>query len=260
MPDPHSGKRVGIALGGGVARGLTHIGVLAVLEEARVPIDCIAGTSMGALIGAAYCAGLEISQLLEIASKTGWRDICAPNWPHQGLLSFRKMEYWIVRTIGDIDVRDLTVPFAAMATDIETGEPVMLLEGPVRRVVRASCSVPGVVAPLELDGRLLCDGGISDNVPNDAARSLGADYVIGVDVFAPAYRSYLGPVGVTMAAIEVLVENAGGGTKFADCTIVPDLVGKSYLRLSKYESLIEAGRQAARDMLPTIQGALASTA
>jgi NTE family protein len=231
--------------------------VLAVLEEAGIEIDCVAGTSMGAMIGAAYCAGLEVPELLDIASKTGWRHISGLTWPHQGLLSFRKMERWVIEHIGDVDVRDLMIPFAAMATDIETGERVMLKKGPVARVVRVSCSVPGVVAPVAFDGRLLCDGGASDNLPVDAARALGADYVIGVDVFAPAYRSFLGPLGVTMAALETLVENAGGGSKVADCVIVPDLVGKSYVRLSKQAELIQAGRQAARVMLPTIREALA---
>jgi NTE family protein len=250
-------KRVGVALGGGAARGLAHIGVLAALEEAGIPIDCVTGTSMGAMVGAAYCAGLEVSQLLEIAANTGWRHISTPAWPHQGLLSYEKMESWIKEKIGDVDIRDLALPFAAMATDIETGEAVMLRHGPVPRIVRASCSVPGLVEPVNLHGRLLCDGGVSDNVPDDAARVLGADYVIGVDVFAPAYRTYLGPIGVTLAAVEVLVQNAGGGSKNADCTIVPDLVGQSYIRLSKHETLIEAGRKATREMLPIIQAALA---
>ena len=98
------------------------------------------------------------------------------------------------------------------------------------KIVRISCSVPGVVAPVEFKGRLLCDGGVSDNLPDEAARTLGADYVIGVDVFAPVYRSFLGPIGVTMAAVETLVQNAGGGSQTAECVIIPDLVCKSYIR------------------------------
>jgi NTE family protein len=250
-------KSVGLALGGGAARGLAHIGVLAALEENDIPIDCIAGTSMGAMIGAAYCAGIEIPELIDIATKTGWRHISTLTWPHQGLLSFEKMERWIINTIGNIDVRDLVIPFAAMATDIETGEKLMLRDGPVAKIVRISCSVPGVAAPVAYNGRLLCDGGVSDNVPDDAARKLGADYVIGVDVFAPVYRSFLGPLGVTMAAIETLVQNAGGGSKNSDCTIIPDLVGQSYIRLSKYENFIEAGWQATQEMVPIIKKALA---
>ncbi len=245
-------KRVGLALGGGAARGLSHVGVLMGLTRAGIPIDCVAGTSMGAMVGAAYCAGLEVADLLEIAAHTGWRHISRPAWPTQGLLSFAKMESWITDKIGDVDVRDLPIPFAAMATDIETGESIILREGPVGKVVRASCSVPGVAEPVELQGRLLCDGGVADNLPDDAARILGADYVIGVDVFAPAYRTYLGPIGVTMAALEMLVQNAGGGNLNADCVIVPNLIGQSYLRLSRYHQLIEAGERATQDMLAVI--------
>ncbi len=133
-------------------------------------------------------------------------------------------------------------------------------EGPVGKVIRASCSVPGVVSPLEYQGRLLCDGGISDNLPDYAARSLGADYVIGVDVFAPAFRSFLGPAGALLAAVETMVQHAGGGDLDADCLIIPDLVGTSFVRLSRYEDFIEAGVQATREMLPTIQAALAEEA
>lgn len=250
-------KSVGLALGGGAARGLAHIGVLAALEEAAIPIDCISGTSMGAMIGAAYCAGIELPELMEIAANTGWRHISTFTWPHQGLLSFAKMEDWIVNLIGDVDVCDLAIPFAAMATDIETGQKIMLNEGPAAKIIRTSCSVPGVVEPVKFNGRLLCDGGVSDNVPVEAARFLGADYVIGVDVFAPAYRGFLGPLGVTMAAVETLVENAGSGAITSDCLIVPDLVGQSYIRLSKYDEFIQAGRRATQEKIPEIKQALA---
>ncbi len=257
MPHPRQRIRVGLALGGGAARGLAHIGVLSVLEEAGIPIDAIAGTSAGAMIGAAYCAGVEIPQLLEHAKEGGWWQISRPTWPRHGLLSFEKLEHWITDMIGDVDIRDLKIPFAAVATDIVTGERVILREGPVGKVVRASCSVPGIVAPMEYRGRLLCDGGISDNLPDYAARSLGADYVIGVDVFAPAFRTFLGPAGALLAAVETLVQHAGGGDLDADCLIVPDLVRTSYIRLSKYRDFIEAGEQAAWEMLPTIREALA---
>jgi NTE family protein len=249
-------ERVGLALGGGAARGLAHIGVLSVLEENDIPIDAIAGTSMGGMIGAAYSAGVEVPQLMEIAAETGWLDISRPKWPRHGLLSFAKMEQWITDLVGDIDVRDLPIPFAAVATDIETGERVILREGPLGKVIRASCSVPGFIEPFEFQGRLLSDGGISDNLPDFAARMLGADYVIGVDVFAPAFRSYLGPFGAMLAAIETLVQHAGGGDFDADCLIIPQLVGKSFIRLSKYDELIDAGRQATVDMIPTIKAAL----
>jgi NTE family protein len=256
MPDHEGRKRVGLALGGGAARGLAHIGVLSVLVEANIPIDFVAGTSMGAMIGSAFSAGIEVPQLIDIAGKTGWLTISSPTWPRHGLLSFAKMEQWVSDNIGDVDVRDLAIPFAAVATDIETGERVILREGPLRKAIRASCSVPGFIEPLIHEGRLLADGGISDNLPDYAVRSLGADYVIGVDVFAPAFRSYLGPFGAMLAAVETLVQHAGGGDLDADCLIIPDLVGKSFVRLSRYMELIDAGKEAAQKALPTIKADL----
>lgn len=256
MTEVTNRKKVGLALGGGAARGLAHIGVLTVLQEAQIPIDSIAGTSMGALIGAAYCAGIEIPELLQRAKTLSWWDVGSPTWPRHGWLSFDKMEELIIDLIGDVDIRDLAIPFAAVATDIETGERIILTEGPVAKIVRASCSVPGIIAPIEHEGRLLCDGGISDNLPDFAARMLGADYVIGVDVFAPEFRTFLGPAGALLAAVETLVQHAGGGDLDADCLIVPDLVGESYIRLSKYKELIAAGEQATMKKLPEIRAAL----
>jgi NTE family protein len=223
------------------------------LEEASIPIDCIAGTSMGAMIGAAYCAGLETRQLRENARTVGWRHISRPVFPRQGLLSFERMREWLLDQLGDIDVRDLPIPFAAVATDLITGERVVLREGPLAEIVQASCAVPGLVKPVPMNGRLLCDGGVSDNLPGGLARSLGADIVIGVDVFAPAYRTYLGPMGVALAALETLVRRAGSGESSADCMIVPEMVGQSYIRLSRHEAFVQAGERATKAALPEIE-------
>ncbi len=250
---PITNPRVGLALGGGAARGLAHIGVLAELTAANIPVDVITGTSMGSLIGAAYAAGLEVPYLMELAESTTWFDIVRPTWPRQGLVSFRKLEAFIVDVVGDLDIRDLTIPFAAIATDLETGIRVMLRKGPLARAVHASCSVPGLATPVNWHGRLLCDGGISDNLPAYPARALGADYVIGVDVFAPAFRTFLGPAGVALASLEIMVEQAGGGNQNVDCLIVPELIGRSYVRLSDHRRLIEAGAEATRAHIPRIR-------
>ena len=146
-------KHIGLALGGGAARGLAHIGVLAVLEEADIPIDFIAGTSMGSLVGSAYCAGISVAELREIAATTGWQHICRPTWPRNGLVSFAAMEEWIINTVGDLDIRDLAIPFAAVAADLESSERVILTEGPLHRAVRARCSVPGFATAVEVNGR-----------------------------------------------------------------------------------------------------------
>lgn len=253
----HNGRlRVGLALGGGVARGLAHIGVLSELERSGIPIDCIAGTSIGALIGAAYCAGLEIDDLKGIAARTGWWQVSRPFFSAGGFVTFQHMEQWLEDNVGQFDVRDLAIPFAAVASDLVSGERVVLAEGRLCTAVRASCSVPGFVPPVESDGRILVDGGITDNIPADVARLLGADYVIGVDIFMPAFRPRLGPLSQGIAAIETLVRNAGKGSNECDCLIVPHMQGRSYFKFSEYKKLIALGEEATRQQIPAIREAL----
>jgi NTE family protein len=249
-------KRVGLALGGGVMRGLAHVGVLTVLEREGIPIDVVAGTSAGSLIGAFYCAGLSIDDLTALALRMSWWHIARPVFPIRGLLTFAPMERYLVKLIGDLSFADLRVPLAAVATDLGRGEPYVMCEGRVAPAVRASCSVPGVVTPVEMDGRVLCDGGISNNLPVDVAHSLGADYVIGVNLFDPLYRRPRTIFSMGFAAVETLVRRAGGGLSACDCLISPDLIGASYVRLSKKLDLIERGMAAAELQLPVICAAL----
>ncbi|MEZ4515911.1 MAG: patatin-like phospholipase family protein [Chloroflexota bacterium] len=243
---------VGVALGGGVARGLAHIGVLSVLEEAGVPIDFIAGTSMGAIIGSAYAAGLTIADLRDLASRTGWGNVTKLRVTRDGLICFMKMENWVEEVVGQFDIQDLAIPFAAVASDLVSGERVVLWRGDLGRALRASSSVPGFAPPVEWDGRMLVDGGVTDNVPSDVARMLGADYVIGVDVFVPALRPQLGPLSRGLASIETLIRHAGQGPDESDRLIVPHLEGMSYFKFSQYRDLIALGEDAAREQLPTI--------
>lgn len=252
-------KRVGLALGGGAVRGLAHLGVLTVLERAGIPIDCVSGTSAGALVGAAYCAGVGLERMEEIAAQIGWRNVASLTWPAQGFVSFAKMERWLVALLGDLNFADLALPLAIVATDLENGQPVVLQGGRLAPAVHASCAVPGIVAPLKMDGRLLGDGGATDNLPVTATRALGADYVIGVDVCRPAYRRRLGPLGLGFAALETLVRHAGAGVHAADCLISPDLAGFSYVRFSRREELVALGAKAAEDKLPLIQAALSTS-
>ena len=249
-------KRIGLALGGGVARGLAHIGVLSVLERAGIPIDCVSGTSAGSIMGAVYCAGWSLERIRQEAARIRWHQLASPVWPSRGLVSFDKLERWLVGHLGDIMFADLEIPFAAATTDLKTFEPVTLHEGRLAPAVRASCSFPGLVTPIELDGRLLCDGFVSNSVPVSAARALGADYVIGVDILAPAVRPRWGALGYAVAGFEIMAQKAGQGYQTADCLISPDLTGVSYLHLD-YQKLVTLGERAAKEKLPAIQLALA---
>ena len=127
--------RVGLALSGGVARGPVHVGVLSVLEREGIPVDFVAGVSAGSVVGAAYCAGLPMPDMRELAANLGWRNVASPTWPRYGLLSFNKMERLIVDLLGDLDIRDLAIPYATVVTDLDRGEQVVLREGlaPVER-------------------------------------------------------------------------------------------------------------------------------
>jgi NTE family protein len=249
--------RIGLALGGGVWRGWAHLGVLSVLEQEGIPIDYIAGASAGALVGSMYCAGLTVEHMKVLVHHTSWWDYGSLVLSWKGLFSFAKLERWMVRMVGNINIEDLPRCFALVTTDLSHGEPYVIDRGPLARAVRASCSVPGFVVPVEMDGRMLGDGGISNNVPASVAKAMGADYIIAVDLFQPYIRRWLGPLGVGLAAIETMVRQSGGGLYAADCLITPNLSGVSYLRFPSDRDLIELGAEAAREALPKLRADLA---
>jgi NTE family protein len=237
---------------------LAHVGVLQALERAQIPIDCLAGTSAGAIIGAMYCAGMPAKTLFEVAMRLKWWNIARPSMSPRGLVTFAPMERWLIRLLGDLRFTDLPTPFVAVATDLEHGKPVILREGRIAPAVRASSSVPGVVTPVVLGGYTLCDGGVSDNLPVDAVRSLGADFVIGVNLFDPYFPRPRNMFSAGFAAVETMVRRAGGGIEQADCLINPDLVRQSYLRFSNKLDLITRGETAAEAKIENIKAALGS--
>ena len=249
--------RVGLALSGGVARIIAHVGVLSVLmREPRLHIDVVAGTSAGSVVGAAYCAGLSPCEIEKMAEHAGWRTVASPTLSRHGLLSFARLEHRMMCVLGDLWFCDLPTPLAVMATDLETSDPVVLYEGRVAEAVRASCSVPGFVEPLCVNGRYLVDGGIADNLPAEVVRAMGADYVIGVDIFAPHWNRRLGPLGAGLMGMETLIRRAGGGLTHVDCLIAPKLNGVSFVRFNQAERLLALGREAAEACLPQLRADL----
>jgi NTE family protein len=238
-------KKVGLALGGGAVRGLSHVGVISALVGAGIPIDFVAGTSAGSIIGALYCSGIGLERMRKLSDETNWWKISRLALSPRGFLNFDKLSRWLVRQIGDLEFDDMLIPFATVAADIYTGEEIDLNEGRVAPAVQASCSIPGIVTPVEIDGRLLVDGSLVNTVPISVLRQMGADYVIGVDILTHKVRWQLGPLGYGIAAIEILAEHAGGGCELADCLIAPDVAGKTYIRFSKRGELFELGMGAA---------------
>ncbi|HEY84633.1 MAG TPA: patatin-like phospholipase family protein [Chloroflexi bacterium] len=256
VSDPQS--KIGLALSGGVMRGPVHVGVLNVLEREGIPVDVVTGASAGAIVGEFYCAGMELDYMQELVMKIGWKNFISPTISSKGFFSFGKLENWLIDLVTDLHFCDLNrQPFAVVATDLEKGKPVVFTKGSIAPAVRASCSVPGVIVPAEIDGKLLGDGGVSNNLPVSAATALGADYVIGVDLFIPAVRRVFGPLGFGFAALETLVRRSGGGDDIADCLIAPDLAGKSYINPDKAE-LMKLGEKATETKLPEIFAALES--
>ena len=181
-------KKVGLALGSGAARGLAHIGVIKALEEYNIPIRMIAGTSMGALVGAAYATGLSGTELEEIACTINFRTIAKlflPTLPITGLVDGKRIEDFLKALVGDVNIRNLKIPFAAVAADIESSEEILIRDGSLIGAIRASISIPGIFTPAKHQNRYLVDGGLLNPVPVDVVRNMGADFVIAVSVPYP---------------------------------------------------------------------------
>jgi NTE family protein len=277
--EPLRRPRVGLALGGGSAKGMAHAGVLQWLEEHHIPVDAIAGTSMGALVGGAYATGMSAVEIQEMLRSADWDLILQPDIPYP-LKSFRRKqddrEYPIkleaglrhgfrlqsglssghriglllsriafpYSTVGSFD--DLTIPFRCVATDLETGA-VVLDRGPLAPALRASMALPGTFDPVRLRGRLLSDGGILNNVPVDVARVMGADVVIAVNVGAAERDRPPETISaVANRAIDLMMEDLSAPRlRQADVVIVPDFEGVSSSDFRESEAIVARGYAAA---------------
>ncbi|WP_211850036.1 patatin-like phospholipase family protein [Neoroseomonas eburnea] len=181
---PVADRKLGLALGSGSARGLAHIGVLRALEEAGIAVDVVAGTSIGALIGAVHAAG-KLDMLAVTFQSLDWRRMASffdVVLPKSGLLDGARISALVREHVPPEAIAELAMPFAAVATDIATGEEVVIRSGDTIEAVRASISVPGIFTPVRRNGRILVDGGLVNPVPITAARALGAELVIAVDL------------------------------------------------------------------------------
>ena len=183
-------RKLGLALGAGGARGLAHLGVLKGLAQAGIPIDAIAGTSIGALVGAIYAAG-QLENFERRMLELEWADVVRlfdPVWPRSGLMSGARATEWFAGMLGDWRIQDLTIPFAAVSVDLVTGEEVWITEGRVMDAIRASISIPGIFVPHRKGGQLLVDGALRNPVPVSVLDSLGADVRVAVNLHAQPVR------------------------------------------------------------------------
>ncbi len=244
--------KVGLALSGGVVRGAAHLGVLDVLVEAQIPIDYIAGASAGSIVGSLYAAGKTTDDMRQFMKETGWFKLARLTLNSRGFVSFAPMEKLINQYLDHAQFENLQTPCSIVTTDMSQGVPYVFDSGSVAQAVRASSSIPGFVTPVELNGRLLCDGGASNNCPVDVLRDMGAEYVIAVDIFSPSKPKF-GSIGMMITALETMIRQSGGGINQADCLITPDLSGKSYFRFSKIEEYIDLGKQATLPLIDKIK-------
>ena len=265
--------KVGLALGSSAARGFAHIGVLKALKEASIPVDMVAGTSMGAMIGACFAKEGEINAVEEIAINTGWRKLARLLDPklgslRKGLIRGQRIEEFLYSLIGDAEFKDLKIPFAAVATDVNTGEEVVIREGSVIEAVRASISIPGIFVPVTLEGRCLVDGGLTNPVPADIVRDMGAKFIIAVNVLVEpqkSKRTVSPPKGDEMAEVPNILntliqsiyimehEIIKSRIPKADVIISPDVSRIEAFEFYKGEEAILAGYEAARNALPRLQ-------
>jgi len=244
-----------LVLGGGAALGYAHLGVLKVLEGNGVHPDLIVGTSIGAIIGGNYAAGIPIETLIAHAQQINIFRLLHFKILGLGFISWEKTEAYFRTNLDHKTFADLAIPFAAVATDLYSGEEVVLNSGDVVEAMLASASVPGIYTPVKIGEHLLVDGGLVDDLPVRAARKLGARYVIAVDVHHPLIReSIKTPLDVIRQAFYILHQNyAENAGKLADVVIRPDLHDLSYTKFSAANKGIEVGAAAARKKLPEIR-------
>ncbi|MEN6408549.1 MAG: patatin-like phospholipase family protein [Anaerolineaceae bacterium] len=267
-------RRIGLALGGGGARALAHIGVLKVLVQAEIPIHLISGTSMGAILAAAYAVGYSPQEMearaLEFSSMRSMMRLVDIHPPRRGLMQGNRVRSYLANLLGEQRrIEDLRFPLGLNAVDLISAQEIIFTRGPLLPAVLASMSVPGLFAPVEMDGYRLVDGGVLNNVPVNIARQLGADVVIAVDVENALQRSTAAPDArppVPMPDLfnqfyhlimVITVEATRQRLKESppDLFILPPIPREIdvYRGFPRAREAIAAGEQAAREALPAIQ-------
>ena len=253
--DPPKPCRIGLALGGGFARGLAHVGVLKVLEDEGIVPDFIAGTSVGAVIGAAYCSGVSAKELEELAAIVRFKDFARYTISRFGLCTNDRMTGFLHRILKVRTFEELRIPLAVTATDFLTGEPIVFTKGNLIDPVRASCAYPGVFLPVNVGGRMMVDGLLGHGVPAQPLKQMGADRVAAIYFSAhwvqKSPRHVLEVIGqcfsIAQANMSCLWQT------HADLLIEPDVSAFGFDDFQKALSLVKVGAEAGRKVLPTLR-------
>ena len=278
-----AGPKIGLVLGGGGALGMAHIGVLKVLEEQHIPIHCIVGTSMGAIVGGLYASGMSPDELRIFAEGVDWDEVMSDETPRRDLFFRRKAEdqrylfemgvgggrpkmgagiiagqkfnnildFITLRAASVTNFDRLPIPYRAVATDLKSGEPYVIKDGRLSRAMRASMAVPGAFTPVDIDGHILIDGGVVDNLPVDVAKAMGADIIIAVDVESSLDKvdeEGLKTLKGILARTYAVAQRPRAMEMFrrADVGIQPDLVGFTAVQFARVAEIIPRGEAMAR--------------
>ena len=255
LPKP----KVAVVLGGGAARGFAHIGVIRALEQEKIPIDMIVGTSVGSLIGAIYASdrnSFDLEWTAFLLERDSIFDYAILNaLSGMGLAKGEKLEAFVKSKVPVANIEDLKIPFAAVATDLNRGTRVVLDKGSVATAVRASSAIPGVFQPVNFQGKMLVDGGVIDNIPASVARERGADIVIAVDIGQQVINFNITDIiDVMLQSITIMgAENARFHKKDADVLIAPRVGDVGMLDFSQKKRCMQAGIDAAQQAMPEIK-------
>ena len=251
--------RIGLALSGGSARGIAHVGVLKALAEYEIPISCIAGTSAGAIVAGSWASGMPLADIETMGRTLRWRDLGRMTMSRMGVQVNDRLENYLRNRLPVTRFEDLPIPLAVVATDLKTGTAVVMRDqGDVPFAIRASCAIPGWYVPVtDGEGRQLVDGGLVAGLPTGVVRAMGAEMVIAVDVNAEG-ATFIGPthsmLSVLLHSMLVVQRTAGlAQLEQADCVIMPRLGHIRWDEISRGEEFMAAGYEATVESMPEIR-------
>ena len=252
---------IGLALGGGFARGVAHVGVFKVLEEEKIPLRCLAGTSVGAIMGAIYASGISVREMEKIAALVRFKDFARWTLSRNGLASNDRMILFFDKVLKVKTFEELKIPLAVVATDFATGEPVVFRSGPLIPAIRASCAYPGIFLHVEVNGRLMVDGLLAWSVPTPPLRQMGAERVIASHLKASwvgnnGPRHVMEIIGQCFSIAQTKM--ADQWRSAADVILEPDVRGFAFDDFQRAAELVRRGERATRAAMPEIRSWMAA--
>ncbi len=249
-------RKLGVALSGGGARGAAHTGVLRVLDQAGIPIHCIAGTSSGAIVGSFHAAGVPPDKQLRFAQRLRWRSLRMIGIPKMGFFHTGELEKFLIESLGDVRFDDLQIPLAVVATEFRTAQPVVFRTGRVAPAVAASAAIPIVFSPVMLGEMVLVDGGLTNNLPSDLARQMGAEVVLGVSVLSvfDEKRRFDGFFDIALGTMDLMSKASNeAGAAGCDLCLAPLRGPRSPSDLARAPAMVAEGEAAMLRALPKLK-------